>query len=173
MKTAPSKAKARRTRSRSNSLLSRTAKAWVRFKLKPRRGILVSASVAVLCGSCCSALNPCASCKQATKASSRVSPAYCCCNSAGVPTANTLAACIKEIRSQRSASFIKWVDKKIVTPCSRDNSNNSRQKSSRAAGSTPEVGSSRINTSGSWITATAKDRRWRKPNGKAPACSLV
>ena len=42
-----------------------------------------------------------------------------------------------------------------------------RQKPSRATGSTPEVGSSRIRISGSWISATASDRRWRMPSGRA------
>ena len=40
----------------------------------------------------------------------------------------------------------------------------------RASGSTPEVGSSRIRISGSWTTATARDRRWRMPRG-SPAAS--
>ena len=52
------------------------------------------------------------------------------------------------MRSQRAASFMKWVEMKMVTPCSRDCSISSRQNSSRASGSTPEVGSSRISSSG-------------------------
>ena len=36
--------------------------------------------------------------------------------SAGVPTASTRPACISEMRSQRSASFMKWVETKMVTP---------------------------------------------------------
>ena len=51
----------------------------------------------------------------------------------------------------------------MVTPSRRDRSIRMRQKSSRATGSTPEVGSSRISISGSWIIATASDRRWRMP----------
>ena len=39
------------------------------------------------------------------------------------------------------------------------------QNSSRATGSTPDVGSSRISISGSWITATASESRWRTPSG--------
>jgi len=39
---------------------------------------------------------------------------------------------------------MKWVEMKIVTPSFRDSSINMRQNSSRATGSTPEVGSSRI-----------------------------
>ena len=41
------------------------------------------------------------------------------------------------------------------------------QKPSRATGSTPEVGSSRISISGPWIIATASDSRWRSPSGSA------
>jgi hypothetical protein len=52
------------------------------------------------------------------------------------------------MRSQRSASFMKWVEMKIVTPSWRDSSTSMRQKASRATGSTPEVGSSRISISG-------------------------
>ena len=69
-------------------------------------------------------------------------------NSSGLPMASTRPACISEIRSQRSASFMKWVDMKMVTPSRRDISTRKRQKRSRAAGSTPDVGSSRIRISG-------------------------
>ncbi|KAG0923845.1 hypothetical protein G6F31_019349 [Rhizopus arrhizus] len=41
-----------------------------------------------------------------------------------------------------------------------------RQKLSRATGSTPEVGSSRISSSGLCTMATANDRRWRTPIGR-------
>ena len=58
--------------------------------------------------------------------------------------ASTLPACISEMRSQRSASFMKWVEMKMVTPCWRDNSTSKAQNWSRATGSTPLVGSSRI-----------------------------
>ena len=37
---------------------------------------------------------------------------------------------------------------------------------SRATGSTPEVGSSRISSSGLCTMATASDRRWRTPMGR-------
>ena len=67
---------------------------------------------------------------------------------------------------------MKCVEMKIVTPRLRERSINSAQKRSRATGSTPEVGSSRISISGSWITATASDRRWRTPSGRFSA-SLV
>ena len=40
------------------------------------------------------------------------------------------------------------------------------QKVSRATGSAPEVGSSRMSISGPWIMATARDRRWRWPSGR-------
>jgi hypothetical protein len=43
-----------------------------------------------------------------------------CVSSFAVPTASTLPAFISEMRSQRSASFMKWVETKIVTPSSRD-----------------------------------------------------
>jgi hypothetical protein len=62
------------------------------------------------------------------------------------PTARNLAACINEMRSHRSPSFMKRVDRKIVTPSSRDRLIRYCQKESRAIGSTPEVGSSRIST---------------------------
>ena len=78
-----------------------------------------------------------------------------CVSSFAVPTARTLPACISEMRSHRSASFMKWVERKIVTPSSRDRLIRYRQKASRATGSTPEVGSSRISTSGRCRTATA------------------
>ena len=64
------------------------------------------------------------------------------------PTASTLPACISEMRSHRSASFMKWVERKMVTPSSRDRSISVRQKASRAIGSTPDVGSSRMRIAG-------------------------
>ena len=45
------------------------------------------------------------------KASSRDELPRLRTSSSGGPTANTLPACINEMRSQRSASFMKWVDK--------------------------------------------------------------
>jgi hypothetical protein len=71
-----------------------------------------------------------------------------------------------DMRSQRSASFMKWVEMKIVTRSRRDSSISRRQKLSRATGSTPEVGSSRISSSGLCTMATASDRRWRMPSGR-------
>jgi hypothetical protein len=93
-------------------------------------------------------------------------------SAAGVSLASTRPACISEMRSQRSPSFMKWVDTKMVTPSLRDRSTSRRQKWSRATGSTPEVGSSRMSISGLWITATASDRRWRMPSGSAPGCRV-
>ncbi len=52
---------------------------------------------------------------------------------------------------------MKWVETKIVTPWLRDRSISNSQNRSRASGSTPEVGSSRISISGSCTTATASD----------------
>ena len=46
---------------------------------------------------------------------------------------------------------MKCVERKIVTFSFRESSISSSQKPSRATGSTPEVGSSRIRTSGSWM----------------------
>ena len=74
-------------------------------------------------------------------------------------------ACISETRSQRSASFTKCVERKMVTPSSRDRRMSCSQKLSRAIGSTPDVGSSRISTSGRCSTAVASCRRWRTPRG--------
>ena len=91
---------------------------------------------------------PSASIRYCTNASSK-SGAFClAASSAGVPTASTRPLCIKEMRSQRAASFIKWVETKMVILSSRESFRRCRQNISRAAGSTPEVGSSRINTSG-------------------------
>ncbi|MDT4811183.1 hypothetical protein FQZ97_441120 [compost metagenome] len=67
---------------------------------------------------------------------------------------------------------MKWVEMKMVTPSLRDSSTISCQKPSRATGSTPEVGSSRIRISGLWITATASDRRWRMPSGRLGGSSF-
>ena len=56
-----------------------------------------------------------------------------------------------------AASFIKCVEMKIVTLSFRERSIMFCQKASRMIGSTPEVGSSKIRTSGPWIIATAND----------------
>lgn len=69
------------------------------------------------------------------------------------------------MRSQRCASFMKWVEMKMVTWSCRASAISRRQKLSRATGSTPEVGSSRISSSGLCTMATASDRRWRTPIG--------
>ena len=102
------------------------------------------------------------------KASSRVAAPRLRMSAAGVSLSSTLPACIMDMRSQRSASFMKWVEMKIVTLSRRDSSTSRRQKLSRATGSTPEVGSSRISSSGRCTMATASDRRWRTPRGRAP-----
>ena len=60
---------------------------------------------------------------------------------------------------------MKWVEMKIVTLSRRANSIIRRQNWSRAIGSTPEVGSSRISSSGRCTIATASDSRWRMPSG--------
>src|SRR4030095_15822885 len=52
------------------------------------------------------------------------------------------------MRSQRSASFMKWVDRKMVTPSSRERSISVRQKASRATGATTALGSARVNLGG-------------------------
>ena len=103
------------------------------------------------------------------KASSSVAAPRAAISAAGVSVASTRPAFISEMRSQRSASFMKWVETKIVTPWLRDRSISSSQNPSRASGSTPEVGSSRISISGSCTIATASDSRWRMPSGRSPA----
>ena len=85
----------------------------------------------------------------------------------GASLTSTLPACISETRSHSAASFMKWVETKIVTLSWRDRSARISQNRSRATGSTPEVGSSRISISGAWIIATASDRRCRMPSGRA------
>ena len=67
----------------------------------------------------------------------------------------TLPAFMSEMRSQRMASFMKWVETKIVTSSLRERSTRICQNLSRATGSTPEVGSSSSSISGEWIIATA------------------
>ena len=80
---------------------------------------------------------------------------------------------MSEMRSQRSASFMKWVVTKIVTPSSRERSISVRQKASRAIGSTPEVGSSRMRMEGSCSTATASWRRCFMPSGRLSGRELT
>ena len=115
--------------------------------------------------------SPAASSRWPTKASSRLAAPRAATSSAGAPVARMRPACISEMRSQRSASFMKWVETNIVTPCRRERSTSSSQNWSRATGSTPEVGSSRISISGSCSTATARDRRCRIPSGRSPEAS--
>ena len=98
---------------------------------------------------------------------------WLCRNASGAPSAMTRPACMKATRSHRSASLMKCVEIKIVTSLSRASLSISCQNASRAAGSTPEVGSSRISTSGSCKIAIASDRRWRTPSGNAPAMALA
>jgi hypothetical protein len=78
-----------------------------------------------------------------------------------------------EMRSQRSASFMKLVVTKIVTPSSRERSISVRQNASRAIGSTPEGGSSRMRIEGSWSTATASWRRCLRPSGSLSGRELT
>ena len=85
----------------------------------------------------------------------------------------TRPAFMKATRSQRAASFMKWVETKIVTPWSRDKAIRSRQNWSRATGSTPEVGSSRISNSGPCRMATASDSRCRTPSGRRSATASM
>ena len=107
------------------------------------------------------------------KVASRVGRPRLSIKPCGVSLSSTLPACISDMRSQRCASFMKWVEMKMVTPSRRDSSTISCQKPSRATGSTPEVGSSRMRISGLWITATASDRRWRIPNGRLSGSSSL
>ena len=103
------------------------------------------------------------------KASSRLAAPRWAISFCGSSQASTLPAFISEMRSQRIPSFMKWVVTKIVTFCSRDSEASSSQKLSRATGSTPDVGSSRIRICGSCSTATASDSRWRNPMGSESA----
>ena len=102
-------------------------------------------------------------------ASSRLAAPRCSISFCGSSHASTLPAFISEMRSQRIPSFMKWVVTKIVTFCWRDSEISSSQKLSRATGSTPDVGSSRIRICGACRTATASDRRWRRPMGNESA----
>ena len=49
------------------------------------------------------------------KASSSVATPRALMSSAGVPVASTRPESMSDIRSQRAASFMKWVETKIVT----------------------------------------------------------
>ena len=71
------------------------------------------------------------------KASSSVAAPRASISSRGVPVASTRPESISDIRSQRSASFMKWVETKIVTPWLRERSINASQKRSRASGIDP------------------------------------
>ena len=84
----------------------------------------------------------------ADKGSSRVAAPRLSTSAAGASLTSTRPAFISEMRSQRSASFMKWVEMKIVTSSLRDKLDQDCQNASRATGSTPEVGSSRISISG-------------------------
>ena len=78
---------------------------------------------------------------------------------AGVSTATTRPASISATRSQsRSASSMKWVTSRIVTPRDRTSSI-SAQVSRRACGSRPVVSSSRTAIRGLPTRASAIDRR--------------
>jgi len=49
-------------------------------------------------------------------ASSSVAAPHASTSAAGAAVANMRPACISETRSHRAASFMKWVEMKIVTP---------------------------------------------------------
>ena len=100
-----------------------------------------------------------ASFRYAIKAVSSVSALRLRRIASGVSLTSTLPACISDMRSQRSASFMKWVVMKMVTLSLRARSIINCQNTSRAIGSTPEVGSSRISSAGLCTIATASDRR--------------
>ncbi|CAM4054846.1 hypothetical protein COEX109129_06080 [Corallococcus exiguus] len=93
------------------------------------------------------------------KAVSRLSAFRASMSFWGLSAASTLPAFMREMRSQRIPSFMKCVVTKMVTPCLRDRSINSSQKLSRATGSTPDVGSSRMRICGPCSTATASESR--------------
>ena len=57
-----------------------------------------------------------ASAMKPMNAVSRSSVSRSAISRAGVSQASTVPACIREMRSQRRASFMKWVETKIVTP---------------------------------------------------------
>jgi len=118
------------------------------------------------------AVLPPASSRYPMNAASRFFALRSATNCAGGPCASTLPACIIDMRSQRSASFMKCVERKIVTPFTRDKRMSNSQNPSRATGSTPDVGSSRMSISGSCMTATASERPL--PNSKRQAfCQRV
>ena len=86
--------------------------------------------------------------------------------SSGVPWAISLPRYTSPMRSQYSASSMKWVVTITVTPfstmllmCS--------QNSRRVMGSTPDVGSSRNRISGSCISEQASASRCLKPSGSS------
>ena len=108
-----------------------------------------------------------ASAMKPMNAVSRSSVSRSAISRAGVSQASTVPACISEMRSQRRASFMKWVETKIVTPWRRERSMSNSQNSSRATGSTPEVGSSSRSMSGSCNTATARESRCFSPSGRS------
>ena len=92
--------------------------------------------------------------------------ADCAFKSSGVPLAINFPRYTRPMRSQYSASSIKWVVTITVTPfstilliCS--------QNSRRVMGSTPDVGSSRNRMSGSCISEQASASRCLKPNGSS------
>ena len=86
----------------------------------------------------------------AVAAARRISP--------GAPWASTRPASRMAIRSQYSASCMKWVVTMTVTPCSA-RAVIRRQNARRASGSAPLVGSSRNRISGSCNSAAAIARR--------------
>ena len=92
--------------------------------------------------------------------------------SSGAPTARTRPACMSEMRSQRSASFMKWVEMKIVTPSSRENRSGSARIVAREPG--PRRTSARRGSTppARGCTATASCSRWRMPSGRPSGATV-
>ncbi len=91
---------------------------------------------------------------------------------AGAALASSRPACISEMRSQRSASFMKWVEMKIVT-LSRATAPRSGARSGRA----PPGPRPRWARRGSAAQAGAPwpppATRWRMPSGRASGCTSI
>src|SRR6188768_916370 len=92
-------------------------------------------------------------------------------SSSGVPIATVLPWLISAMRSQYSASSMKWVVTSTVTPRSTTPLM-CVQNSRRVSGSTPEVGSSRKRISGPCSTAAASASRCLRPSGSSPALAF-
>ena len=84
----------------------------------------------------------------------------------GVPTAASRPWLTMPSRSQYSASSMKWLVTRMVTPASAS-APMRFQNSRRVSGSTPEVGSSRNRISGACSSAAASARRCLRPSGRS------